>query len=447
MDDNIRVIQYLGSKMKIKDYILREVERITPEGGTVADVFSGSGVVAYNLAKKYRVYANDVQYYCRTINEALLIEPLGNNVPSIYKLRESLPYIKNKEKLERIFKTPLRRERQLLLERDIGLLVDITEHGIFYDKTNMDSDYEAFNKDYFGEAYKYFDIKQIEKARLNKEYMLFCLYYANSYFSLGQCVEIDSLKCAIDSLDDYEARTVLTACLMHAVSEIVCSVGKNFAQPMKLVDGKGNVKKFAVGRCFRDRTMDLTSHFDNMYKSILAKEKLTSSCNEVFSLEVISFIDGLRNGEVDTFYLDPPYTIDHYSRFYHVLETLVLYDYPELEKKKKKGQSVILNGRYRINRFQSKFCIPSKGLNEFSQMIGLIKSKNGNIVLSYSDSEKKLDTRKRVVSLTELSEVLKLHYSDVEMIRINHRYRKLNDRDTLREEMADGEIIFVCRCK
>lgn len=447
MDDNIRIIQYLGSKLRINDYILREVERITPKGGTVADVFSGSGVVAYNLAKKYRVYANDVQLYCKTINEALLVEPFGDRVPTINMLRENSLYIKNKEKLERLFETPLKKEKHFLRDRDIGTLVDITEHGIFYDKTNMESAYEAFNRDYFGEAYDLFDINRIEKARLEKEYMLFCLYYANSYFSLGQCIEIDSLKCAIDSLDGYEERMILTACLMHAVSEIVCSVGKNFAQPMKLVDGKGNVKKFAINRCYRDRTMDLTLPFDNMYNSILSKEKLASKCNQVFSSDVLSFIDGLKNGEVDTFYLDPPYTIDHYSRFYHVLETLVLYDYPELEKKKKNGRMAILNGRYRKGRFQSKFCIPSKGLNEFSQMISLIESKNGNIVLSYSDSEDELDTRKRVVSLSDLSEVLKNYYPNVEMIRINHRYRKLSDKNTLREEMANGEILFVCRCK
>lgn len=446
MDDNIRIIQYLGSKMRISDFIFREVERITPEGGTVADVFSGSGVVAYNLAKSYRVYANDIQYYCKIINEALLVEYPTNSVPSIDELRRSSSYVKNKEKLERLFKTALKREKRLLKERDVDFLVNITEHGVFYDKTNMEGEYEEFNKDYFGKAYDLFDAERIEKARLKNEYMLFCLYYANSYFSLGQCVEIDSLKCAIDSLDNYCARTILTACLMHAVSEIVCSVGKNFAQPMKLVDGKGKIKKFAISRCFRDRTMDLAVPFANMYQIILTKKKLASNDNKVFSSEVISFIESLKKGEVDTFYLDPPYTIDHYSRFYHVLETLVLYDYPELEKKKMKGRTIVLNGRYRTGRFQSSFCIPSKGLNEFSRMISLIRSKNGNVVLSYSDSEDVLDTRKRVVSLSQLQEVLDNHYSDVEMIRIDHRYRKLSDKDTLREEMVDGEILFVCRC-
>lgn len=433
--------------MRINDYISKEIERITPEDGTVADVFSGSGVVVFELAKNYRVYANDVQAYCKTINEALLRDLSKYDIPSLNDLRNSKAYKNNRKYLEEIFKTPLEKERHILSERNVDLLVKISQYGVFYDKTNLESDYEAYNKEYFGDAYELFDLARINEARENGEYILFSLYYLNSYFSLEQCIEIDSLKAAIDSLsNNYVVKSVLMSCLMHAVSEVVCSVGKNFAQPMKLVDGKGNVKKFAVGRCFRDRTMELTPSFESMYNQILAKDKVASDDNKTFNDDVLSFFDALSIGEVNTFYLDPPYTIDHYSRFYHILETLVLYDYPELEKKKMGGRIVVLNGRYRTGRYQSNFCIPSKSLDEFSQMIKSIRKKEGNIVLSYSDSQDDLDTRKRVVTLDELISVLKESYDQVEMIRIDHRYRKLSDKDSLREEMADGEILFICQC-
>ena len=100
-------------------------------------------------------------------------------------------------------------------------------------------------------------------------------------------------------------------------------------------------------------------------------------------------------GNVDVFYLDPPYTTDHYSRFYHVLETLVKYDYPSLERKKYHGEMRIMNGRYRNDRFQSNYCIPSKGYGEFERIIKMINKTGAAIVMSYSEDDSDKDTRQR----------------------------------------------------
>ena len=63
MEADVRVIQYLGSKLQILNDIETEIEMLLPDGGIVCDAFSGSGVVAYKLAQKYTVYANDIQEY------------------------------------------------------------------------------------------------------------------------------------------------------------------------------------------------------------------------------------------------------------------------------------------------------------------------------------------------------------------------------------------------
>jgi adenine-specific DNA-methyltransferase len=65
------------------------------------------------------------------------------------------------------------------------------------------------------------------------------------------------------------------------------------------------------------------------------------------------FKDALDIFEGGTVYADPPYCFVHYSRFYHALETLVLYDYPEIQKK----NNVIVKGRYREDRHQSPFAL------------------------------------------------------------------------------------------
>ena len=127
-----------------------------------------------------------------------------------------------------------------------------------------------------------------------------------------------------------------------------------------------------------------------------------------------------------------------------MLETLVKYDYPILEEKKYNGKSYLMNGRYRNDRFQSNYCIPSKGKKEFEKLIETISSTGASIIMSYSDSDDNQDTRKRVVSKVELMELLKKNYPKVKMRNISHRYRKLSSKNSNRKELDDGELLFIC---
>lgn len=76
-------------------------------------------------------------------------------------------------------------------------------------------------------------------------------------------------------------------------------------------------------------------------------------------------------------YADPPYCFVHYSRFYHVIETLVRYDYPRVRYK----------GRYRSDRYQSEYCVKTQVENAFSQMFKGIRDKKSDLILSYTNSE------------------------------------------------------------
>ena len=189
--------------------------------------------------------------------------------------------------------------------------------------------------------------------------------------------------------------------------------------------------------------MNLKPHMNDMFIR-LTKLKTSQNFNKVFckNFSDVLNIDDMKN--VSVFYLDPPYTIDHYSRFYHVLETLVKYDYPELEKKKFNGRIRIMNGRYRDDRFQSNFCIPSKGYSEFNMLIKKIHSLGAKIVLSYSDDDSEKDTRKRVVSKDELIDILGKYYKSVCVKTLDHRYRKLSAKNDNRKEMNNGELLIIC---
>jgi hypothetical protein len=64
------VPQYLGSKTKYIDYILKY---IPPDVESVLDAFSGSGIVSYNFKKNgYKVISNDILSYNSIITKALV---------------------------------------------------------------------------------------------------------------------------------------------------------------------------------------------------------------------------------------------------------------------------------------------------------------------------------------------------------------------------------------
>ena len=53
--------RYIGSKTKIKDVIVSEIQKIVPKNGTVVDIMCGFGSVSVELRKKnYKVIAVDV---------------------------------------------------------------------------------------------------------------------------------------------------------------------------------------------------------------------------------------------------------------------------------------------------------------------------------------------------------------------------------------------------
>lgn len=448
MEDNIRVIQYLGSKLKILDEIKEEIDRVTVNKGIVVDLFAGTGVVASYLARDYTVMANDIQAYSSLIT-TVLINNLHTDI-TYEKLISSESYIRNKRSLEKLFKDILIYESDVLFNEDCGKLAQLCESNVFYNGKNIDEDKRKDISVVFGKSLEMFSEEKIEYFRQNKDiYALFTLYYSNSYFSVKQCIEIDSLRKAIDDLSEENLQSsvdkkVLLVCLLHAVSECVSSVGKNFAQPIKVVDRKGKVKKFAINRCMKDRKMPIDAPFIDMWDEINSERRIVKETNEVLKMDAVEFIDEVDLSHVETFYLDPPYTIDHYSRFYHVLETLVEYDYPELEEKSFHGKKYLMNGRYRNDRVQSNYCIPSKGKREISLLIKKIAEKRKNIVLSYSDSDDDKDTRKRVVSKDELLEILSANYPVVEQKNITHRYRKLSSKESNRKEYEDSELLFVC---
>ncbi len=99
--------------------------------------------------------------------------------------------------------------------------------------------------------------------------------------------------------------------------------------------------------------------------------------NKVFHGDAIALLRSLngRNRKTPSIiYADPPYTADQYSRYYHVYETLLLYDYP-----KANGA-----GRYRPDRFTSPFSIKTKVESALEEIVSLSAKMQAKLVLQLS---------------------------------------------------------------
>lgn len=441
----MRAIQYLGSKLNVKNEIATIIKNISKPNNIIVDAFAGTGVIGNELKLSYKIISNDIQKYSSLINKILLSSTINKTIMEVSiknDILENENFKKNINYLSDIFRDPLKKEKEIIESNNFKILAEFISSQLFYDGTNYIKGMNLeFDKTY-KKVLKFFNIKNIEKIKKNRDYyMLFSLYYLNGYFSLFQCNVIDSVRYAIDKTDNEEKKQYLLFLLLHAISEVTCSVGKQFAQPLKIKDKNLKIKELSAKRCIRDWKLDIIEKMENMHKKFSKEIKIGSYMNEVYNLDVDSLLSILKEQEGLIYYLDPPYTIEHYSRFYHVLEVLVDYNYPKLEKKIIKGKECLLNGRYPINRFQSPLSIISKAKDQFEIMFKTISESDSKLVLSYSDAEN--EGRSRVVTRDDLIKLLEKYFKKVEIFEIEHNYKKLNKEELNITEKSTRELVFV----
>ena len=158
------------------------------------------------------------------------------------------------------------------------------------------------------------------------------------------------------------------------------------------------------------------------------------------------YADALASLEnVSVVYADPPYTRDHYSRFYHVLETMCLWDDPGVSTTRIRASNAILSrGMYRADRHQSPFCIKSQAPEAFAKLFSAVERMNAPLVLSYSPYAKG-DSHPRVMGVHEIEALAKEHFRSVEIVSVGKfSHTKLNSSHLHRDASAEAELIFIC---
>lgn len=433
MDYSFRTLNYLGSKLRLLDFIEENVRRVTPEESGVCDLFAGSGCVSYRLSQLYPVTACDIQFYSKVICDALLL-PNTLTEKDIKAFWSKITAENNT--LTEAFSPLIEIEKEAISSRNLATLTDIVEHGSV----------EVFNQEKPESHISQAQIQVIRNLRDNglwgKE-SLFSRYYGGVYFSYLQAVQIDLIMSAIRQYANDADKDILLAALLSSASDAACTVGKHFAQPIKARNSKGDIKTLVYNKALKDKTLDIFELYREWLNKYVESKK-GQYRNTILQGDYIDCLQKLPD-YVRTVYADPPYTRDHYSRFYHVLETMALDDSPEISTVTIHGNTHVSNGIYRKDRHQSPFCIRSMAPMAFEDMFRIVSESSRNLLLSYSPYDESKESHPRVVTISQLLSWANKYFDNVEIVSAGHfSHSKLNSTEHFLESSDEAEMLIVC---
>jgi adenine-specific DNA methylase len=439
---DLRPIHYLGSKLRLVPALRELVNQLDIEGGRLCDLFAGSGTVAAAFSRSRPVVAVDVQEYARVICSAVLLpaDVPRNLAEQISKVAEGLG------ETTRLFEAI---EPLVVFEEDCiraaldgepGPLCDLLETGSLYglareprgvSSTRASKEMRA--------AYERLTSAGLSETRSS----MVTRYFGGVYFSFRQAAELDSLLEAIERCDP-SYRTTLIAAVLGTASDAVNTVGKQFAQPLKPRTSDGKAKANLGERVQRDRALSIQELFASWVETYRGLAP-TRRKHEAIRSDYRDFLRGYRK-DLAVIYADPPYTRDHYSRFYHVLETMCLRDNPTVSTNKVRNEVRLSRGGYRSDRHQSPFCIRSEAPAAFEALFTEARRFDCPLVLSYSPFDSTVRTHPRAVTIDNLLAIAKRVFRKCDIVSAGPiRHNKLNASDRLLKASDEAELFLVCR--
>lgn len=337
-------ISYMGTKRELAPTVARVIGGA--KSGLLLDAFAGMGAVAEATSPTRQIWTNDVQHFAHLVTKAMFTAERPPPTASAFAVLAERQYDVLEEIISAVMKPALDLEAKALQTTDFKRYVALTDEA-----------------------------RAVHADLLTKTQLIlpFCATYAWTYFGLRQCVELDSARQAIDHLldsGDLDPDGWQWALLALGKAALrVANTPGHFAQYLRLHER-------TFPRTKRQRRRSVWAEW------LVAIAEMTSlgtpewrRCNRATRADSLELL--AEHGDAATapavVYCDPPYTDDQYSRFYHVLETLVLFDCPVV-----KGM-----GQYRGDRFQTPFSVKSTVEDAFERLVSSIATLNADLVLSY----------------------------------------------------------------
>ena len=423
---------YLGSKRRMADAVADAAASLAPDGGNALDLFSGMGSASIALARRFRVTAVDVQEYARTVCSALLdgSEPTEADTEVFFEHADEA--------------------RSTLLEA-YRPLVDLEERALESD--GVEGDEELARIITTGCLLTEWDgrraaeiqaaadmVASRRRLSASSPFDVIARYYGGTYFSYGQALEIDALLHAARRMPpSYRDRYM--AAIVCAASQCGSTVGGQFAQPLKALTKDGRVKKPAVASARRARRKDVTeaaaqslSTIAELSDDLLRGTAVRSECNDYL---------GRTEGKIDLIYADPPYSRYHYSRYYHVLETIARGDAPHISSNPATGH--ISRGIYRDDRYQSPYSTRTGAAPTFRRLFCRVSEKTDNFLLSYSPYPEDRRSTPRMMTIESLVDLASDFFRRVDIIEVDGiKHSKLSKEEHLLAASDISEVLILC---
>jgi adenine-specific DNA-methyltransferase len=334
-------VKYMGSKTKLLPFVVEGISSVHVAGRPVCDLFAGSCSLSGALGHAVPIISNDIQAYSSVLAAAYL-----------RSYRHGTPAAAPHALVSRAEQLVNRNRDQLPPDLDSSQHTRTIAGFVDCEERN----------------------RKLVNATFSFHYHLFTKYYAGTWWSAEQCLWIDALREVADQHQNQPEYPVILTSIMHAMAYVSQGTG-HYAQ-YRDATSRSSMLDIAI---YRSRSM--RDYFFKKYTS--AYESLTNAPPpHVHVISTLDFKECLTSIPRSTVYADPPYCFVHYSRFYHALETLVLYDFPPIQRQKGK----FVKGRYREYRHQSPFCIETQVRPAFAELFSGVENSGSNLVLSYSNT-------------------------------------------------------------
>lgn len=268
-------MKYMGSKRRmLKNGLGAAIHSAAGGSNRFYDLFTGSASVAWHVSRNFDLYvtASDLQEFAVILAKAVLLRTRPH---SQEHLRDWLNAA-----------TQIARANPLYAEAE-ALQASMAHDDLFQHA-----------------------LEAREVSRQSPEIVLSA--YGGYYFSPLQAIWLDSLRKALPHNDP--ERSLCLGALIWTASQVAAAPGHT-AQPFK--------PNATAGRFLREAwNKDVCKVLENAYEQIsrLSAQRAGSAIVG----DANSVADQLQEG--DLAFIDPPYSGVHYSRFYHVLETVAVYE-------------------------------------------------------------------------------------------------------------------------
>lgn len=386
-------MKYMGHKGKLLSFLGDVLVEESRTANAIADPFCGSGAVSWYLAQNTQksVISGDLQKFavCRAASVVERIEPVNSS--AIFK-----PWIKRATSLVKVIvdKFPNAEASVEPNPKTTGDIISLVIRSRVFCETVLPSLLEDLSKQF-----------PMTKA------------YGGYYFSPMQALMLDALRATLPRVPDN--RSVALAALIETASRCAAAPGHT-AQPFQ-----PTVTSAIHILDAWQRPVDKL-----LYEAI---ETISSRCaGKMGAAKVMDFSETINSlDEGDLVFADPPYSDVHYSRFYHVLETLA------------HGSEIEVTGRGRYpdisHRPSSRFSLRSQSENAARDLIVGCHSRKLNLVLTFPSGE-----ASNGLSAESFMSLAKGLYSSIEEHKVDSDFSTLGGNAKSRGARLKCQESIIC---